>query len=269
MQREPVVSGQFYPADAGQLRQMVNDYLAAQVNLTPNKALGILVPHAGYVYSGAIAGATFAAVEIPDRVILIGPNHHGRGDAAAVYPHGSWVTPLGAVAIDAELAQLIIAANPNFTPDFQAHRYEHSLEVMLPFLQLRNSEVNIVPISLTPQPFSVLEQMAQCLTAVIEDYSEPVLIVASSDMTHYESAQQARQKDLFVLEALLKLDAAQLYQRVKTNRISMCGMCATVLMLLTVNGCGAKTAALIHYGNSGDVSGDMDQVVGYAGVVVR
>lgn len=266
MQRQPVVAGQFYSDDPVELRRHVESFLAGGGLAKP--ALGLMAPHAGYIYSGAIAGETFAAVDVPDSIILLGPNHRGIGHPRALYSQGSWLTPLGEVAIDENLAQLILAADPSIDDDISAHRYEHSLEVMLPFLQLRNPQVKIVPLSLSSLPFADLEQMAQHLSGVIKNYPEKVLIVASSDMTHYEAADVAQKKDMYALEALLKLDAGQLYQRVQAQRISMCGVTAVALMLLTLSACGARRAELIRYANSGEVSGDMNEVVGYAGVVI-
>lgn len=272
MQRQSVVAGQFYSDNPAELRRHVESFLAggavASSGLESREVMGLMAPHAGYIYSGAIAGETFAAAEVPDSVILLGPNHRGIGHPRALYSQGSWITPLGAVAIDENLAQLILAADPAIDTDISAHQYEHSLEVILPFLQLCNPQVKIVPLSLSTLPFSDLEQMAQHLSGVIKNYPKKVLIVASSDMTHYEAANVARKKDMYALEALLQLDAKQLYQRVQSQQISMCGVTAVVLMLLTLSACGAQHTELIRYGNSGEVSGDMNEVVGYAGAVI-
>ncbi|OQY18979.1 MAG: AmmeMemoRadiSam system protein B [Desulfobacteraceae bacterium 4572_35.1] len=267
MQRHPTVSGQFYPDNPTQLQQDILHYMGSCSQAMP--ALGLMAPHAGYVYSGATAGKTFAVVEVPDRVILIGPNHHGIGSDCAVYSEGSWITPLGTVAVDNELADLIIDADSAMHADRLAHQYEHSLEVMLPFLQTRNPQVKIVPISLKALPFEKLAAMAHHLSAVIKGQDQPVLIVASSDMTHYAPAQVAQDQDLYALEAVLNLDGKQLYKRVQERQISMCGVCAVTLMLLTLVECRAKQAELVNYANSGEVSGDYRQVVGYAGVVIR
>lgn len=265
--REPIVAGQFYPANPKQLRELVNNYLALEE--PPAPAFGLMVPHAGYPYSGAIAGQTFSGVKIPQRVILIGPNHQGVGTPCGVYSRGLWQTPLGDVAINSELAQSIIDSNPLFAADRLAHQYEHSLEVMLPFLIALNPEVEIVPISLQPHSYPQLESLAQSLAQTISTHQQSVLILASSDMTHYEAAAKAEKQDLFALDALLNLNAHELYQRVRNNGITMCGMPATVVMLLTSLACGASRAELVRYGHSGEVTGDLEKVVGYAGVVVR
>lgn len=266
-ERKPVVAGQFYPDNAQQLRKQVDGFLTDRQPCQP--ALGLMAPHAGYLYSGAIAGATFSSVEIPDSVILIGPNHQGLGESCGVYSSGSWQSPLGSVAIDNELAKAVIDSDPLLVADTVAHRYEHSLEVMVPFLSVLNPQVKVVPICLRPHPYHLLEQLAQALSRVIAGYKRPVLIVASSDMTHYESVDQAAKKDHYALDAVLNLDAKELYQRVTNSHISMCGMPAVVVMLLATKLMGAQHAELIRYGHSGEVTEDQTSVVGYAGVVVR
>lgn len=266
MQRYPVVAGQFYSADSKQLHRdivsMLGDCSHSQ------SALGVLAPHAGYVYSGVIAGATFARVDVPDTVILLGPNHRGLGAECAVYNGDSWLTPLGSVKVDITLANRIIDGVDGMCANALAHQYEHSLEVMVPFLQVRNPRLKIVPISLMTLSLARIENIAQQLGTIIQSQAVPVLIVASSDMTHYEAAEIAKQKDMSALEAVLALDANLLYQRVSAQNITMCGVCAVAVMLSTLSKCGATQAELIQYTNSGEVNGDYDQVVGYAGVVI-
>ncbi|MDY0191827.1 MAG: AmmeMemoRadiSam system protein B [Desulfuromonas sp.] len=266
MSRSPIVAGQFYSANRQKLQQEVLTLLGNCSRSQP--ALGVVVPHAGYAYSGATAGATFAQVDVPNTVVLLGPNHRGIGAECAVYNGSSWATPLGSVNVDTELAAAIIDGVDDMCADNLAHQYEHSLEVMLPFLQVRNPQLQIVPISLMAISYERIEQIASQLSGIIQRQSAPVLIVASSDMSHYEPVDTAEKKDKFALEAVLNLDAKKLYQRVTAKHITMCGMGAVVLMLLTLTKCGASRAELIQYTNSGEVSGDYDQVVGYAGVVI-
>lgn len=267
MLRQPIVAGSFYPENPLELRQSVESFLAT--GTLPAPALGVMAPHAGYVYSGAVAGETFAAVEVPDSVLLLGPNHRGVGGRRALFAQGRWQTPLGLCAIDEVLASAILQAVPQIQDDPLAHRYEHSLEVLLPFLQCCNPAVKIVPLMLRHQSFAELEAMAHALAPVLAGHPQKVLIVASSDMTHYESAAQARHQDSYALEAMLALDGEQLYRRVEAEKISMCGMVAAVVMILLSKALGGRQSQLIRYTNSGEVSGDMQQVVGYAGVVVR
>nr|WP_320050460.1 AmmeMemoRadiSam system protein B [uncultured Desulfuromonas sp.] len=266
MIRQPVVSGQFYTDDPYELRQQVDLFLATD---KPEKtAYGVMMPHAGYMYSGAIAGETLATVEVPETVLLLGPNHRGVGHPCALYSEGSWKTPLGEVPIAEELAQKLVTAVPQLTQEMQAHRGEHSLEVLLPFLQVKNPRLSIVPLMLGPLSFPILQQLGEGIGAVLKNSGKKILIVASSDMTHYEPSTVARKKDQLALEALLNLDAASLYHQVKSERISMCGVCAAVLMVLISRILGARHASLIRYGDSGDVTGDHSAVVGYAGVVI-
>lgn len=267
MSRLPVVAGQFYPERADSLRNTVEQLLATRTET--RNAIGLIAPHAGYVYSGAIAGRAFARVVVPPRVILLGPNHHGLGHPAAVYATGSWITPLGATDIDAELAERILDCCPGLAANKEAHRHEHSLEVLLPFIQVLAPNATIVPICLSHHPLDDLLRIGETLGKVLADYPEDVLLVASSDMTHYEPGDVARKKDLLALERVLKLDPAGLYRTVTSESITMCGMIPVTVMLAAARQLGAIRGTLIDYGNSGDVTGDQSQVVGYAGVVIE
>ncbi len=267
MQRQPAVAGQFYPGGSAALRSLVSELIPSQANR--RAALGLMAPHAGYVYSGAIAAQTFAQVEIPEKVVILGPNHHGSGHAAAVYPSGSWLTPLGEVSVDADLARRILSSCSAMAPDEAAHRYEHSLEVQLPFLQVLAPATAVVPICLRYAPLDKLLLMGQQLAEAVAPLKGEVLLVASTDMSHYEPGDIARRKDADALQRILELDPAGLFDVVATQRISMCGVVPVVVMLAAARYLGAATATLIEYGNSGDVTGNQDEVVGYAGVVVR
>jgi MEMO1 family protein len=264
MQRSPAVAGHFYPGGAEPLRRILSELIPAEAQRVP--AIGIVAPHAGYIYSGAIAGRTFADVEIPKKVVILGPNHHGSGHPAAVYPGGSWLTPLGEVAVDSQLSERILAACPAMAPDESAHRFEHSLEVQLPFLQVLAPEASIVPICLRYAPLERLLEMGEALATAVA--GDKVLLVASTDMTHYEPGDLARQKDESALKHILALDPSGLYELVQRERISMCGVVPVVVMLAAARRLGATSAALVQYGNSGDVTGNQSEVVGYAGVVV-
>lgn len=267
MQRLPAVAGQFYPDQSGSLRKAVTDLLPSPREERP--AVGLVAPHAGYLYSGAIAGRTFARVAIPRRVVIMGPNHHGYGHPAAVYASGTWVTPLGTTAIDSALAKSILEGCPALASDETAHRYEHSLEVLLPFIQLLSPEAAIVPICLGRLPLDDLLSLGESLGKVLAASEEDVLLVASSDMTHYESGDLAREKDLLALQRILELDPVGLYRTVAARKISMCGVIPVTVMLAAAKRLGAARASLVQYGNSGDVTGDQSQVVGYAGVILE
>lgn len=267
MQREPAVAGQFYPGRPDALRTMMQALMPTQRQVQP--AVGIVSPHAGYVYSGAIAGQVFARVKVPSRVVILGPNHRGVGPAASLFAAGRWKTPLGDSAIDEDLAAAIVKQCPDIVADEVAHRSEHSLEVQLPFVQALAPEARIVPLCLGHLSLTQLLGLGQALGRILSPLGDDVLIVASSDMTHYEPGEVAREKDMDALEHVLELDPEGLYRTVVDRRISMCGVMPTVVMLAAAREMGATTTEMIAYGNSGDVTGDQSSVVGYAGVVVR
>ncbi len=269
MLRSAVVAGQFYPGQKESLLKSVELLMSAAADEQP--AVALMTPHAGYIYSGGVAGQTFAAVKIPDEVIILGPNHHGRGHMAAVYASGTWETPLGKTKIAVDLASRILAECPMTVADSVAHSSEHSLEVQLPFLQCRAPDVSIVPVCISRMPLETLLQLGDGLArAVLSSGSTPAsgtpLIVASTDMTHYEAGNVARKKDFLALEKVLAFDPKGLYDVVQENKISMCGVLPTVVMLQAAIALGASNAELIAYSNSGDVTGDQSEVVGYAGV---
>jgi MEMO1 family protein len=265
--RHPAVAGRFYPGNAHDLRAAARSYLSAS-NAEPIHAIACMAPHAGYMYSGHVAGAVFARIAVPKRCIVMCPNHTGQGHALAMMSEGAWKTPLGDVFIDEVLARALKERFPALQDDSAAHRAEHAAEVELPFLQLCQPELQFVPIALGTSRFEPLEQLGQALGDIIAAQKESVLIVASSDMNHYESDTVTRLKDHRAIEKLLTLDARGLYDVVTQQDISMCGFGPAVAMLTAARQLGASKAELVKYATSGDVSGDRDMVVGYAGVVV-
>jgi MEMO1 family protein len=269
--RHPAVAGRFYPRDPEVLREEVASYLsrAESTKQESIRALGCMAPHAGYMYSGHVAGAVFARLQIPRRVVLLCPNHTSMGRPLAVMSDGEWETPLGNVQIDTALAESLKQRFPALQEDSAAHRAEHAAEVELPFLLLRQPELTFVPIALGTGQFEPLQQLGEAMADVIAAGKEDVLIVASSDMNHYESDAVTRVKDHRAIERILSLDARGLYDVVTQQDISMCGFGPAVAMLTAATRLGAKSAELVKYATSGDVSGDRDMVVGYAGIVVR
>jgi AmmeMemoRadiSam system protein B len=269
--RYPAVAGRFYPGDPDDLRAEARSYLSttSTKDQSPEQAIGCIAPHAGYMYSGHVAGAVFAQVDIPERCIVLCPNHTGIGHALAIMSEGAWKTPIGDVPIDAEMAQTLKDNFPALQEDATAHRAEHAAEVELPFLQLRQPDLRFVPIALGTSKFEILEQLGQALAEVVREQKESVLIVASSDMNHYESDMVTRGKDRRAIEKILGLDPRGLFEVVMKEDISMCGFGPAVAMLTAAKELGATSAKLVKYATSGDVSGDRDMVVGYAGVVVR
>ncbi len=265
--RHAAVAGRFYPGDPDDLRAEARSYLE-QANQAPIHALGCIAPHAGYMYSGHVAGAVFARVEVPPRCIVLCPNHTGMGRALAVMSEGAWQTPLGDVPIDSELAAALKRSVHVLSEDSAAHRAEHAVEVELPFLLLRQPKLSFVPIALGTSQFEVLEQLGIALAEVISGQPDRVLIVASSDMNHYESDAATRVKDHRAIERILTLDPRGLFDVVTQQQISMCGFGPAVAMLTAARQLGAKSAELVKYATSGDISGDRNMVVGYAGIVV-
>ena len=267
--RHPAVAGRFYPRDPETLREEVRTYLSPTPAQKPVRALGCIVPHAGYVYSGHVAGAVFAGLEIPELCIVMCPNHTGMGRPLAIVSEGAWETPLGDVPLGTDFAAALKRQCPLLQEDSAAHRSEHAAEVELPFLQMRQPKLKFVPIALGSGGFEPLEQLGLALADVIARQTQSVLIVASSDMNHYESDAITRVKDHLAIEPILRLDAGALYDAVTLHHISMCGFGPAVAMLTAAKKLGATTAALVKYATSGDISGERDAVVGYAGIVVR
>jgi len=265
--RHPAVAGRFYPGARQVLLEDVSSYLSGSEE--PVAALGCIAPHAGYVYSGPVAGAVYANVAVPRRCVILCPNHTGRGRPLAIMSQGSWETPLGTAQIDASLADTLKQQFPLLSEDTDAHRSEHAIEVQLPFLQQKRPHFTFVPIALGTGHFETLEKLGEALADVIQAQNEPALIVASSDMNHYENDGITRVKDHKAIDRILALDPAGLFEVIMKEQISMCGFGPAVAMLTAAKRLGAIKAELIKYATSGDVSGDRHMVVGYAGVVVR
>jgi AmmeMemoRadiSam system protein B len=265
MDREPAVAGRFYPGERGALAREVAA-LVGSLGDPGVAAIALLAPHAGYVYSGRVAGATYARVAVPERAVVLCPNHTGLGALAALWPDGSWRTPLGRVPVDAELTEGLRAC-PLVEDDRAAHLREHALEVQLPFLQARHPGVSIAALCLGPLRFEECESVGRALAEAVR--GRPALIVASSDMSHYLPAEVARARDERALSRLLARDARGLFETVRREDISMCGVVPATVMLIAAHELGAREAELVRYANSGDASGDFESVVGYAGAIVR
>lgn len=265
--RQPAVAGRFYPANPERLRADIESYLSPA---SPNsRVIACMVPHAGYMYSGPVAGAVFSRLEITASCVVLAPNHTGRGHPLAIMNEGAWRTPLGEVPIDVDLAADLIEEFPALSADSAAHRSEHAIEVELPFLQVCRPDAKFVPIAIGTAQLALLEQLGEALAAVIKRRRKPVLIVASSDMNHYEDDATTRVKDRKAIEKILALDAPGLYETVINESISMCGFGPAVAMLTAARRLGAQRAELVQYATSGDVSGDRNLVVGYAGVIIQ
>jgi len=232
-------------------------------------ALGIVAPHAGFMYSGDVAGAVYSRIEIPDTVILIGPNHTGRGEAVAVMTEGVWSMPMGDITIDRELANALCEETVIAKKDSLAHQFEHSLETQLPFLQYFKKEFQIVPICLMKLKVSTCKALSEGIVRAVTRLGRSVLLVASSDMTHYESHDAASGKDRKAIACMQNRDPAGLWETVRSENITMCGVNPVTVMLHCCESLGAKEAELVKYMTSGEVSGDMERVVGYAGLIIH
>lgn len=268
MVRKPAVAGQFYPSDKTSLSDNIKGFI--DTNAKKIDAKGAILPHAGYVYSGLVAGQTASRLSVKDTYIILGPNHTGYGKPFSIMTEGSWNTPLGDVAIDSELAKGILKESQLLEEDSLAHMYEHSIEVEIPFLQYFKKDIKIVPVVVFPDDIKQYKKVAEAIATAIENSGrkDKIMIIASSDMTHYEPKESAEKKDKQAIDAILELDEDKLFDRVKKLNISMCGYAPAIIMLAAAKLLGAKKAELIKYQTSGDASGDYSAVVGYAGVII-
>lgn len=267
MVRQPVVAGQFYPGTREGLRTMIKKLV--DEGAEREEVLGAVSPHAGYIYSGYVAGAVISRIKLGDVFVIMGPNHTGMGKPFAIMTEGTWRTPLGDVEIDSGLAKMILASSSHLEKDEAAHRFEHSIEVQVPFLQYFKPDVRIVPIVLSHSRLAVYREIGRALAEAVKVYGNKVALIASSDMTHYEPDDSARKKDRQAIDAILKLDEEELMRRVTEMDISMCGYAPVACLIVACKQLGAKTAELVKYQTSGDTSGDYSSVVGYAGIIVK
>lgn len=266
MNREPVVAGQFYPGTKAKLEDMLKLLTKEKGEL--QDAIGCISPHAGYVYSGEVAGKTLSSIKIKKNIIILGPNHTGLGKPFSIMTEGKWKTPIGEVQIAETIAKKILEASDFLEEDPKAHEREHSIEVQIPFLQYLKKDFEIVPIVATFGSAEILKKIGLDIAKVVKEFKEETLIVASSDMTHYEPQEAAKNKDFKAIEAILKLDEDALLKTVEEFDISMCGIAPATIMLVAAKSLGAKQAKLIKYQTSGDASGDYNSVVGYAGITI-
>jgi len=264
--RKPAVAGRFYPAEPEALEAMVRGFCPDRET---RRVMACICPHAGYIYSGAVAGAVYAEIVVPDTVILLGPNHTGLGARAAVMTRGIWKIPTGEISINESLAEAIVKSSPLFSDDTNAHIEEHSLEVQLPLLYYRNSGLQIVPITLMGTSYESALEMGEALAKVISDYDKEVLVAVSSDMNHYESEATTREKDSEAIEKVLALDAEGLLEVTTRKNITMCGVFPSAIAIIAMKRLGAHEATLVDYATSGPTSGDMEHVVGYAGFTIN
>lgn len=267
MIRKAAVAGQFYPARPEELKKTIEFMVEAGASKTD--AIGAISPHAGYVYSGPVAGVVFSHLKFKGTFVLIGPNHRGMGKPFSIMTEGQWKTPLGNVDINSAMAEAILHESAHLKNDSLAHEYEHSLEVQVPFLQYFKPDVKIVPIVLSHADPSVYAEIGRSIAEVLKKPGNDAVIVASSDMTHYEPHERAKEKDSKAIEAILALDAGELARRIDRFRISMCGYAPAISLITAARELGAEKAELVKYQTSGDTSGDYSSVVGYAGIIIN
>jgi len=277
--RMPAVAGAFYQSSAESLRMEIENCFQHRIGpgRLPKKVEGkrkppsLISPHAGYIYSGPVAAHSYLQLEDrmrPEVVVVLGPNHYGVGSAVSIYPEGEWITPLGSVKIDDKLALRLAELSDIFTLDEISHLREHSIEVQIPFLQYVLGGFKLVPICLLDQGLKTCLEVGRCLAEALRDY-ESFLLVASTDLTHYEPDEVAKEKDSLALGKIRELDVEGLYRVIRENDISMCGYGAVAAVLEASKRLGAKKAELLKYATSGDVTGDRGAVVGYAAVKIE
>ncbi len=268
MLRPPAVAGQFYPSSPESLRKQVEGFILP--HQPKQSAIALVCPHAGLIYSGPVAGAVYSRILIPETIVLVGPNHTGLGAPVSVYNRGAWRMPHGTIEINSTIAEAVLDQSRFADADIEAHRHEHCIEVQLPFLQYFHQDLTIVPIVMMSIDLAVCQDLGEALASAIRSHAKPggVLLVASTDMTHYEPDPVAREKDRLAIDAIRALNPPGLHQIVKDQQISMCGFAPTVAVLYSALRLGAKHAQRVRYMTSGEISGDYEHVVGYAGLII-
>ncbi len=269
MRREAAVAGQFYKATPEGLRAQVAQYMEPVAEKVPAK--GLIVPHAGLDFSGAVAGAIYSRIAFPKTFVILGPNHSGYGSPASIMAEGSWRTPLGEVEIDGELAASIKERSHLLSEDPQAHLHEHSLEVQLPFMQYFSQEFRIVPITLWRAEWKFCRELGQALAEAVKERAGEVVFVGSTDMTHIHgsTAEAVRLMDEPAIDRILELDPEGLLRTVRVLRLTMCGPGPTAAVLTACKALGPTEAELVKYMTSADVTGDTSYIVGYAGFLLK
>jgi hypothetical protein len=269
MRRPPAVAGHFYSASEAVLAAEVEAFVtnAGIGPLEKVRAIGLISPHAGFIYSGSVAAAVYSKIQFPDTFILIGPNHTGLGGKFSMMSSGQWEVPTHTFDIDEDLGGAILKQGI-FLEEHSAHRFEHSLEVQLPFIAHFSKTVKIVPITVMGLDPDECKAAGEALAASIAQSNKSVVIAASSDMSHYLPEPEARRKDTLALDMILRLDPGGLYNIVQKEHITMCGSLPAAIMLYASIALGASKAEVVRYTTSAETSGDYGRVVGYAGVIV-
>lgn len=267
--RKPVAAGSFYPADSASLEQMVSICLERSGDGAPpadnHDIWGLMLPHAGHVYCGKVIGETLAHVQLPDTLIILCPNHTGLGKPLGVWTEGTWLTPLGAVPVDSALATALVESDGGFAPDTASHAREHSIEVILPFLQRKIPNLSIVPVAVGTANPALLQKAGHALAHVLKTHPQ-IGVIISSDMNHYEDHVTTLAKDELALACACAGDADALLRVTANERISMCGAPALALALYAASDLGYSTNIVTSHTTSGEAFGDYERTVGYAGM---
>lgn len=266
--RNSIVNGYFYPGEKQALLKILKEYI--KTSKEKEEAISVICPHAGYIYSGRVAGSVYEKIDIPDTVVILGPNHHGFGEPFAIMKEGIWRTPLGDIEINKTLAEKILEKSKYLQHDTLAHVQEHSLEVQVPFIQYIKSNVQIVPVVLSGSIDSIAwTEIGDAISEGIKDYKQKVLIVASSDFTHYETQKTAEENDRYAIDAITVLNEYLFIERVFERNMSICGYGPIITAIIASKNLGAQKAEIIDYKTSGNITGDYEQVVGYAGIIIK
>jgi AmmeMemoRadiSam system protein B len=267
--REAVVAGQFYPASAEKLKAQIGSFV--DKNIAKSPALACILPHAGYIYSGVVAAETVSRIELKEKVLLLGPNHTGEGEPFSIMTEGTWQTPLGDIQVDEPLAKKILKNSQTLVEDSLAHINEHSLEVELPILQYFKSDFTIVPMAFLSDDLKRLKIVGREIAEAVKDefLAGSIMLLASSDMTHYEPKNRAEEKDRLAIAAILELDEEKLMDVIRKFRITMCGYAPVIAMLSAAKALGARKAELVKYQTSAEETKDTKSVVGYAGIIIN
>jgi len=275
----PAVAGMFYPSSPESLKAEIEHSFLHRIGpgRLPRKPGGdrnppsLISPHAGYVYSGPVAAHGYLQLENrikPETVVILGPNHYGVGSPVSIYPSGEWVTPLGSVKVDEKLALKLAEISDVFTLDEFSHSREHSIEVQVPFLQYVLGEFKVLPICILDQSLETCIEVGGALAEALKNYRS-FLLVASTDLTHYEPDEIAKQKDEMALQRIVELDVEGLYEVIRRHEISMCGYGPVAAVLEASKRLGASESEVLRHATSGDITGDRGAVVGYASIKIE
>ncbi|NOZ63671.1 MAG: AmmeMemoRadiSam system protein B [Caldiserica bacterium] len=267
MLRQAKFAGDFYPSDIFTLQDSIGNLLLK--GAPRQRVKGAIVPHAGYLFAGKVYAAVYSRIEVPSKVVLLGPNHKGEGPLSSIWDKGAWETPLGKVKVDEDIADALLSYSRFLEVDRRSHEEEYSLEVQLPFLQYINPQVEIVPILLSPSDYEVYQDMADALSNVGKEWGENILFLATTDFTKYQSQEEAEQNDRLNLEIFAHLDDLLLLERMGNNQIDMCGYVPVIVNILACKALGAKRGEILSYSTSGEATGYYEEVVGYGGIVIK